>query len=1090
MKSGEGNRQVFLALAMTLFIAVPLYHIQADAAWVELSDDDIEVTEGRTLVNRLNRTFYKYIHVTNKSEQPIPEGLRIFITSNKEVLNADGFKGTGEPFFIIADQKEILQPNASTKSILVEFAMENPREPARMDIVSVQKNDDMGGSGDSDMFRKNVSKTPELASAKAKLNSMTVYVPTQKADGTPVDRDAEGNCMAGQDIPDPVDPNIKVCMAKPLVITYSDEIAETGAAEAFAAISRDDGATWKRMNLSRTADRSSFTLANGNEAFGDSRKPVFQAKGNYVLVAWTDKFCKAGSPRYSLPELNDDGTDKVDPVTGETIKLYDDFYGVAGNQKSVDYTLDKDLDEQKAAELGEVPFSCVWTSRIVVDKETGGIQVYKAERLTSGRRDALQLFMGAAENGGFAISWQEDPEGLRPGGGDGPGTGMSGATTNHKTDIWYSFVPWGQFEAEDLADVSEGDQDQINEDGTPRIRALHRMSMPVRISDNDTCNMDNIAEDKNGHLYCLLDVNGQVVTEDAPNAAMLNCVSTMDKTNEQSVEKDVCVTSDGRWLDGDTGASRPNLFLQFYTKKTTQPDGSTISTPSAWAILAYEETKGLGVGAPDVTGEGKPEEEIDPDDLGKNVLYHSFDFQQPDTVAAGGMVNLPQLDADGNPIVLMTEPDANGGSVPATIDGTGKTLYATENARRIRFILQGKSPAMGKDTDDNGIGDSGAGTVLLAVYKQGMEGKGRPSDIMLRRMSVLIPDTCNAAGKECSYKGGNPYAFANFKCEGFNGDAGEMNAGQCIKGGALNMSSVGIVTTEPPSQDDAVPDGDGGEDTYDKLVEWDWSTANFDDESWVTPMTEARAHRGQIRGDRVVMGYSWTPNWAASRNGKDKFDLFVRRSFDGGLTWTTAPADQGGTGVEHCRWVKLETGGGDQTGADVKPQCSTILPGDPEPPRNVSLLKNASESVVEPRIVAVPGTIKNAAGQPITAEDKQNPLVYMVSYGLEVNYDTNVGQDEITPEPLPTDMYYARTTDFGESYEMVEKVNSNTGETEQVLDWLAKRDGVAEGEAQLRLTPDGTKFYSTWLSESDETIDEGSHFFGSDIWFRKIDYNL
>jgi hypothetical protein len=58
------------------------------------------------------------------------------------------------------------------------------------------------------------------------------------------------------------------------------------------------------------------------------------------------------------------------------------------------------------------------------------------------------------------------------------------------------------------------------------------------------------------------------------------------------------------------------------------------------------------------------------------------------------------------------------------------------------------------------------------------------------------------------------------------------------------------------------------------------------------------------------------------------------------------------------------------------------------------------------------------------------------------------------------------------------------------LDWLAKRDGVAEGEAQLRLTPDGTKFYSTWLSESDETIDEGSHFFGSDIWFRKIDYNL
>ena len=46
---------------------------------------------------------------------------------------------------------------------------------------------------------------------------------------------------------------------------------------------------------------------------------------------------------------------------------------------------------------------------------------------------------------GFAIAWQEDPEGLRPGDAAGPGPGWGGATTNHKTDIWYSYITWDDF---------------------------------------------------------------------------------------------------------------------------------------------------------------------------------------------------------------------------------------------------------------------------------------------------------------------------------------------------------------------------------------------------------------------------------------------------------------------------------------------------------------------------------------------------------------------------------------------------------------------------------------------------------------------
>ena len=42
-------------------------------------------------------------------------------------------------------------------------------------------------------------------------------------------------------------------------------------------------------------------------------------------------------------------------------------------------------------------------------------------------------------------------------------------------------------------------------------------------------------------------------------------------------------------------------------------------------------------------------------DMGKNVIYHSFDFANPETVAGGGIINLPETDAAGNIIYLVDE---------------------------------------------------------------------------------------------------------------------------------------------------------------------------------------------------------------------------------------------------------------------------------------------------------------------------------------------------------------------------------------------------------------------------------------------------
>ena len=73
---------------------------------------------------------------------------------------------------------------------------------------------------------------------------------------------------------------------------------------------------------------------------------------------------------------------------GDDAYWQDDLYGVGGPQRSVIY--------EDYPEMGEVPYSCVWTARGVVEPD-GDVQWFKPERLTSGRRDAYQLFAGAGD---------------------------------------------------------------------------------------------------------------------------------------------------------------------------------------------------------------------------------------------------------------------------------------------------------------------------------------------------------------------------------------------------------------------------------------------------------------------------------------------------------------------------------------------------------------------------------------------------------------------------------------------------------------------------------------------------------------------
>jgi hypothetical protein len=1158
---------------------------------------------------------------------------------------------------------------------------------------------------------KNVSKMEDTETSKAKIEILPVYVPAHRANGTPVELTYLNERGVVQSVRNE---------AKPLVAVYSEEtpysdytipgvsgteIVTECAKDVWASVSFDEGETWKRFNLSRSSDRSSFETEQGEEAgvfYGDTHKPNIKVQGNQILVAWTSKYARGGRPTYAIEEGEEGYTE--------------DIWGVGGPQRSRYY-----LEDGYNIEL---PYSAVWVARGYVSPD-GEVHWSKAERLTSGRRDANQITI-ASSSEGFALVWQEDPEGLMPGEAAGPGEGWSGATTNHKTDIWYSYIKKGEFEADDPEfEPSNEDPEYLtnetaNGDGEGRFKALHQMSLPVRLSDNDTLNTENMKiheltnypddgeefeeayfhhhlddpedddYDQFWRIYVadieaymnpdvgltvtpridvqissdLLMADGLVLTEEPaedppveetpteeppteqppveeppveespteesiveepsadeppveeppaeepiveepsadeppveeppaeeppadpevpstngepttseetvvssvliestptfktvkveepvevildppvveppaeelpteeppveeppaedlpteeppveevpseepsaeipedptadldetallPELAVDPLLETMvlesstifanpedidgngdgegshaygykldqfiredengdeyilfyKKINNQDAIKYVVIATDHRLMDGDTGASRPNLMMQ-----------------GKWAILGYEETKGIGAGVPsehyleEYIGDENEQDGEGTDkyyaDLGKNVIYHSADFLKLEKVSAGTILNPQETDENG--LVFLKDADGN-----PIYDYRGDPIPAYENARRPRFLVQSK---------DNAYKLGSSGTVMVVLYKMGEDGKGRPSDIIMQRFIAPYLQT------------GNPYQIKN------------------LQPGIQNISSI-----TPTEWDEYTNDSD---EVRQKMIRWSQSPENLNDRTSAYENDDARAHRGFLRGDFLAIAYTWTPNWTAARNGNDKYDLYIRRSFTGGQTWTTDPNGNGVTHTDIFRKSKVETvaDGFDYDDDDNEGGFYAVSSfygaGEFEPAQNVSRLRNNKTSVIEPRLVGVPGTIltNEVAKYP---EDIQNPNAFWVTYGTEENVDTNTNDDYDDDEGIgePLDLYYSYSMNKGETYYTERKIiNPDSegyfaGQEVEVWDWLAKDRGdwqPAQAEAQIRMTPDGSIFYAIW-NESGIDPENGEQ--KSDAIFRRM----
>jgi hypothetical protein len=1036
------------------------------------------------------------------------------------------------------------------------------------------------------------------------IQMMKFYVPAQAADGTvgPIDYfNVDDGLVDTRDL------------AKPLIGVYINGPVETvdgvgfvghGRRDAYASVSLDDGVTWKKTNLSESASESSsdvvrtdIDLFNDSELYGaypgDVVNIFHSVAGNKVLVAWPSRYCSSGQPNYSLDtdEPTEEQTARreaiadylgIDLATASPDDLYlIDMFGVGGQQGFVDYAEDK---WEQNWPVGQVPFNCLWTARgeLVLgdDPRTTALEEsymrwFKAERLTSGRRDVNRIETKCVEGAGCAITWQEDPEGLRPGQGEGPGEGWSGAIANRQTDIWYSYIDWEDFDIvqHPLTDDDLGYYDfpltledyelfvVANPDATQKPKPFVPFAMPMRLTDNAKCNVDN------PQPYC----NGSAIfgtTEETLNPLDYGlkdmCAATVEiPTGPNDELKPVCVTADGMPLVGNTASTRPRLNLFGYDSTSPKKIEDSV-VDSAFVVVESEEDKGLGAfGFTDAFDPNAAACDPEEDegcvafDEGKNMWYFSFSMSLTDTVGGnaedGLLANLTQ---HGN---MLNQPEVSweyGAFYPvrSTADmwdfgDYNYDIYNTEIARRGSLLAQG-------------IGNVGkSGLLALPSWKQGTMNQGGPADVMVRR--IIIPKNWNLD------KDGNPYAFHNMACKEWayaDGSNPNYPDGLCMDtptnlsasipdtcldsdtGGEVTCPQVdlsqgttfGISDTNPvlrgavqgegnttkvlswhqcPAEFTTVSSSDGtGIVTCDTDARTDDST--LQDQSWYNPLDVAKGHRGFLDGDFVMILYAWSPNWRLNTVGHDRYDLYVRRSFDGAGSWTTLPnsfkASDGvvynGDGTVTCEnFRSTETGGGDIIEPIV---CNEYAAGAAEQARNVTQHKSMRFTTLDPRYAATSGSITSdlfGFGIPnyqtddaSDSEDVRDPSRFFLVYETGDNSTTAEGEAE------PLDLFYSRAVMFGDHYlvwaeetDLTECYPTDAHDNDVPDEW---RDsgfcnefdqmekgipGLMASEASLVANPGGEFLYGAWSQLDHETGESDAmvrrvwwidDYIGSDAW--------
>lgn len=428
---------------------------------------------------------------------------------------------------------------------------------------------------------------------------------------------------------------------------------------------------------------------------------------------------------------------------------------------------------------------------------------------------------------------------------------------------------------------------------------------------------------------------------------------------------------------------------------------------------------------------------------------------------------------------------------------------------------------------------------------------------------VVAPVAVAATGDSIEY---NPYAFENMECETFliEPETNPYYPGGVCADPAINLSAVvpdtcyddgdellvpcpavdfststyGIGDTNPILQ--GIVQGEGNQQ---RLLTWhqcpsdgvqtvgdftavtcddddrDDDFVNLTDQSWYMPLDVAKGHRGFLDGDFVMFLYAWSPNWRLNAKGNDRYDLYIRRSFDGANTWSVTPssfsASDGnsypGDGTITCEQYR-PIPGTFEPGERVDPKvCFEFQAGGAEHGRNVTMHRSMNTTTLDPRYsisgsplglsitdTCLDGLMPDIESAPdleeagwgcddgsqtdesIADSDERDPSRYFVVFETGDNNTVSEGEAE------PLDLNYARAEGFGDDYVVWTETDTDSANPEDCypnvaydvtnvagtilegsgfcneFDRLNTRGDTHSSEADLEGNPDASKLYAVW----------------------------